>query len=49
VLPHDSVIDVTQTATIDRQALEEKIGALPDWVLSQLDTGLQRALGLRRG
>ncbi len=48
-LPHDSVINVTQIATIDRQALEEHIGALPDWVLSQLDAGLQRALGLPRG
>jgi mRNA interferase MazF len=49
VLPHDSVINVTQIATIDRQALEERLGALPDWVLSQLDAGLQRALGLRGG
>ncbi|MGI8712884.1 MAG: type II toxin-antitoxin system PemK/MazF family toxin [Solirubrobacteraceae bacterium] len=49
VLPHDSVVNVTQIATIDRHALEERIGALPDWVLAQLDAGLQRALGLPRG
>ena len=48
VLPGDSVINVTQIATIDRQTLEERIGALPDWLLSQLDAGLQRALGLPR-
>jgi hypothetical protein len=46
VLPTDSVIDVTQIATIDRQTLEERIGSLPDWLLAQLDTGLQRAVGL---
>jgi mRNA interferase MazF len=49
VLPTDSVINVTQIATIDRQILEERIGALPDWLLAQLDAGLQRALGLPRG
>jgi mRNA interferase MazF len=48
VLPTDSVINVTQISTIDRQTLEERIGALPDWLLSQLDAGLQRALGLSR-
>lgn len=48
VLPVDSVINVTQIATIDREALDERVGALPDWLLAQLDTGLQRALGLPR-
>lgn len=48
MLPTDSVINVTQIATIDRQTLEERIGALPDWLLTQLDAGLQRALGLPR-
>lgn len=45
-LPEDSVVNVTQVATIDRTALEERIGALPDWLLLQVDAGLQRALGL---
>lgn len=49
VLPRDSVINVTQIATIDRQTLDERIGALSEWILSQLDAGLQRALGLARG
>jgi mRNA interferase MazF len=48
VLAVDSVINVTQIATIDRDALEERIGALPDWLLAQLDAGLQRAIGLPR-
>lgn len=45
-LPNDSVVNVTQVATIDRRVLEERIGALPDWLLTQVDAGLQRALGL---
>ena len=47
-LPHDSVVNVTQVATIDRGALEERIGSLPDWLLAQVDVGLERALGLAR-
>lgn len=46
-LPHDGVVNVTQVATIDRVVLEERIGALPDWLLAQVDAGLGRALGLR--
>jgi mRNA interferase MazF len=46
-LPNDSVVNVTQVATVDRAALEERIGALPDWLMMQIDAGLQRALGLR--
>ncbi|MGO9902901.1 MAG: type II toxin-antitoxin system PemK/MazF family toxin [Solirubrobacteraceae bacterium] len=48
VLQTDSVINVTQIATIDRAALEGRLGALPDWLLTQVDAGLQRALGLPR-
>ena len=46
-LPQDSVVNVTQVATIDRGVLEKRIGALPDWLLAQVDGGLSRALGLR--
>lgn len=46
-LPYDSVVNVTQVATVDRGALQERIGALPDWLMIQVDAGLQRALGLR--
>jgi mRNA interferase MazF len=45
-LPSDSVVNVTQVATIDRAAVEERIGALPGWLVAQVDAGLQRALGL---
>lgn len=48
LLPQHSVINVTQLATIDREALEERIGALPEWLRAQVDDGLQRALGLPR-
>ncbi len=44
----DSVANVTQVATVDRGVLEERIGAMPDWVMAQVDAGLQRALALGR-
>ena len=47
-LEDDSVLNVTQIATIDRGALEDKIGALPDWLMAQTDAGLVRALRLNR-
>jgi mRNA interferase MazF len=42
----DSVVNVTQVATVDRGALEERVCALPEWVLAQVDAGLGRALAL---
>ena len=45
-LPHDSVVNVTQLATIDRAVLDERVAALPDWLLEQVDAGLRRALDL---
>lgn len=45
-LDTDSVVNVTQLATIDRGALEERVAALPDWLMAQIDAGLARALGL---
>jgi len=42
----ESVVNVTQIATIDRTALEDRIGDLPDWLLAQVDAGLTRALAL---
>jgi mRNA interferase MazF len=48
LLPHDSIVNVTQLATVDRLALEDQIGDLPDWVMAQIDGGLKRALGLPR-
>lgn len=43
----DSVANVTQIATVDRMALDERVSALPAWLLAQVDDGLRRALGLR--
>jgi mRNA interferase MazF len=47
-LDSDSVVNVTQVATIDRRALEDRIGSLPDWLLVAVDGGLARALALER-
>jgi mRNA interferase MazF len=47
-LQTESVVNVTQLATIDREAIEERIGALPDWLMVQVDAGLGRALALAR-
>lgn len=48
LLPEDSIVNVTQLATVDRLTLEELIGGLPDWLMVQVDGGLQRALALPR-
>ncbi len=47
-LDGDSVVNVTQVATIERGVLEKRIGALPDWLMVQVDAGLGRALALVR-
>jgi mRNA interferase MazF len=46
LLGTDSVVNVTQIATVDRLAVEDRIGALPNWLIAQVDAGLARALGL---
>ncbi len=45
-LQAESVVNITQLATIDRTALDELIGAVPDWLMAQVDSGLARALAL---
>jgi mRNA interferase MazF len=45
-LDGDSVVNVTHVATIDRSTLEQRLGALPDWLMAQVDAGLIRALAL---
>jgi mRNA interferase MazF len=47
-LETDSVVNVTQIATVDRLAVTDRIGALPDWLMAQIDAGLARALALTR-
>jgi mRNA interferase MazF len=44
----DSVVDVTQIATVARQAVEERLASLPDWLMAHIDDGLCRTLGLRQ-
>jgi mRNA interferase MazF len=45
-LESDSVVNVTQLATVDRATLEGRIATLPDWLMEQVDAGLRRALAL---
>lgn len=45
-LDADSVVNVTQVATLDRGALEERACSMPDWLMAQVDAGLARALAL---
>jgi mRNA interferase MazF len=44
----DSVVNITQIATVDRDSLEQRIGCMPDWAMAQVDAGLERALALGR-
>jgi mRNA interferase MazF len=45
-LERDSVVNVTQLTTVDRAALEDRVGTIPAWILAQVDDGLRLALGL---
>lgn len=45
-LPHDSVADVTQVTTVDRDRLDSRIGTVPPWLMADVDRGLRRVLGL---
>ena len=45
-LENDSVVNVTQLATVDRGTLEACVATLPDWLMAQVDVGLRRALAL---
>ena len=46
-LDQDSVVNVTQLATVDRRYLDPRIGELPAWLLDEVDRGLRRVLALR--
>lgn len=48
-LDHPSVVNVAQLATLDRAALEQRVAALPAWLVAQVDAGLRRALDLGLG
>ena len=45
-LSKDSAINVSQLVTLDRGALSESVGALPHYLLSEVDAGLRIVLDL---
>jgi mRNA interferase MazF len=45
-LPRESVVNVSQLATVDRAALVSRIGRLPGAGLAQVEAGLGLVLGL---
>ncbi len=45
-LPRDSVANVTALATLDRRDLVERIGAIPEHLMVELDAGLALVLDL---
>jgi mRNA interferase MazF len=45
-LDRDSIANVTQIGTLDRQQILRYAGLLPPSLMAQLDTGLRLALGL---
>ncbi|MGI8518172.1 MAG: type II toxin-antitoxin system PemK/MazF family toxin [Acidimicrobiia bacterium] len=46
-LPADSVVNVTQVVTLDKQDLIERVGLLPGQVCREIDAGLQLVLDLK--
>jgi len=45
-LPKDSVANVSQVVTLDRQFLESPVGRLPASLMAAVDAGLKLVLGL---
>jgi mRNA interferase MazF len=45
-LPKDSVVNVTALVTLDKTDLDDEIGQLPPTLMSDVDRGLRRVLGL---
>jgi mRNA interferase MazF len=45
-LPKDSVVNVTALVTLDKTDLDDEIGQLPLTLMSDVDRGLRRVLGL---
>jgi mRNA interferase MazF len=45
-LTEDSVVNVTQIATVDRDQLESRIGVLPERLMEHIDDGLRGVLSL---
>ncbi len=45
-LDQDSVVNVTQIATLDRRDLLERVGKLDGWLMGAVDEGVRRVLDL---
>jgi mRNA interferase MazF len=45
-LREDSVVNVTQMATVDKRHLETRIGLIPDHLLADVERGLRKVLRL---
>jgi mRNA interferase MazF len=45
-LPHDSVVNVSQVFSIERQFLDDHVGTLPGRFQASVDAGLRLILGL---
>jgi mRNA interferase MazF len=45
-LPRESVINVSQTATVNKTRLTERIGILPPTLMQEVEAGLRLVLGL---
>jgi mRNA interferase MazF len=45
-LSSNSVLNVSQIATIDRRTLTERVGRVPDALMREVDAGLRLSLGL---
>jgi mRNA interferase MazF len=45
-LPRDSVVNVTQLFTIDREALTDRVATLPPEMRNRIDDGLRLVLSL---
>jgi mRNA interferase MazF len=45
-LPRDSVVNVTVLVTLDKTDLKDEVGLLPPALMSNVDRGLRRVLGL---
>lgn len=45
-LPKDSVVNVSQVATLDKYVLTQYVGILPENLMASVNSGLRRVLGL---
>lgn len=47
-LPRDSVVNVTALVTLNKNELEGPVGTAPDALMTEVDRGLRRVLGLAK-